>query len=462
MRRVRAPPNDLARRAPARRSSPTELEVVEAAVPRSCDSSETTREHAAPSRCARAPSAAFAATATTGIFFTGQIVSLAGTWMQNVALAWLVIELSDSPLAIGASPSGASCRSRSSGSSPASSPTASTTRQARHGDAGVRDGRSRSRSRSSTLTDTATLPIVYVLAALGGVALAFDAPGRQSLTFQMVGPRGASERRRAQLGPLQRLARDRPGDRRSRHRRRRHRPLLRHQRGQLPRRADRARDRPRGGAPSGRARPSTRMIAGVRRGFALRAGTTRSFALILTVVTLVVDRRLQLPRARAAARRRHAARRARGFRPPVRRVRARRPPRSARDGHLPRGELALFAVGTASFGVLAAPARRRHNAVLAGTLLFGIGIAFTLFTANANALVQLAAPDHLRGRVVSLYLLRSSGSRRSAASSPAGSPRSAGRRSHSPSPVSSHLRRSASRHVSRSRRLDAAAAQQFA
>ena len=40
-----------------------------------------------------------------------------------------------------------------------------------------------------TLTGTATLPIVYVLAALGGVALAFDAPGRQSLTFQMVGPR---------------------------------------------------------------------------------------------------------------------------------------------------------------------------------------------------------------------------------------------------------------------------------
>ena len=26
------------------------------------------------------------------IFFTGQLVSLAGTWMQNVALAWLVIE----------------------------------------------------------------------------------------------------------------------------------------------------------------------------------------------------------------------------------------------------------------------------------------------------------------------------------------------------------------------------------
>ena len=30
------------------------------------------------------------------IFFSGQLVSLAGTWMQNVALAWLVIELSGS------------------------------------------------------------------------------------------------------------------------------------------------------------------------------------------------------------------------------------------------------------------------------------------------------------------------------------------------------------------------------
>jgi len=36
------------------------------------------------------------------IFFTGQVVSLAGTWMQNVALTWLVIELSGSALAIGA------------------------------------------------------------------------------------------------------------------------------------------------------------------------------------------------------------------------------------------------------------------------------------------------------------------------------------------------------------------------
>jgi MFS family permease len=40
-----------------------------------------------------------------------------------------------------------------------------------------------------TLTGTASLPIVFVLAALGGIAFAFDAPGRQALTFQLVGPR---------------------------------------------------------------------------------------------------------------------------------------------------------------------------------------------------------------------------------------------------------------------------------
>ena len=34
------------------------------------------------------------------LFFAGQIVSLAGSWMQNVALAWLVLSLSRSPLAV--------------------------------------------------------------------------------------------------------------------------------------------------------------------------------------------------------------------------------------------------------------------------------------------------------------------------------------------------------------------------
>ncbi|HWN20500.1 MAG TPA: MFS transporter, partial [Gaiellaceae bacterium] len=35
------------------------------------------------------------------LFFTGQLVSVIGTWMQNIALAWLVVELTRSPLAVG-------------------------------------------------------------------------------------------------------------------------------------------------------------------------------------------------------------------------------------------------------------------------------------------------------------------------------------------------------------------------
>jgi MFS family permease len=53
------------------------------------------------------------------------------------------------------------------------------------------------------------------------------------------------------------------------------------------------------------------------------------------------------------------------------------------------------------FALLLAPVQ---NPYLAGALLVGIGVSFTLFTANANALVQLAAPDHLRGRLISVYL----------------------------------------------------------
>ena len=37
-------------------------------------------------------------------------------------------------------------------------------------------------------------------------------------------------------------------------------------------------------------------------------------------------------------------------------------------------------------------------------LLVVTGTCFTLWTSNANSILQLQAPDHLRGRVVSLYL----------------------------------------------------------
>ena len=149
--------------------------------------------------------------------------------------------------------------------------------------------------------------------------------------------------------------------------------------------------------------PSTRVIEGLRRGFAY-AWNDPQLRLILTVVTVVatVGFNFHVLVPLLAADTLHVGPEGFGL-------------LSASFGlGALIGALAtatfreaswrLFAVGTASFGVLVLLLAPVHNAYLAGTLLFGIGIAFTLFTANANALVQLAAPDHLRGRLIGLYL----------------------------------------------------------
>lgn len=41
--------------------------------------------------------------------------------------------------------------------------------------------------------------------------------------------------------------------------------------------------------------------------------------------------------------------------------------------------------------------------IAAGVLLFLVGVGFTAWSANSNAMIQLAAPDRLRGRIIGLY-----------------------------------------------------------
>ena len=336
------------------------------------------------------------------IFFTGQLVSLAGTWMQNVALAWLVIELSGSAIAIGALAFWRFVPFTVFGLV-----------------AGVVADRFESRKLVMatqggamaisialaivTLTGTATLPIVYVLAALGGIALAFDAPGRQSLTFQMVGPRelpnavalnsGLFNGSRI-IGPaiaglviaavgtglcfvvnavsflavLTALAIVRESE------------LV----------------------PVEKERGAT-IVGGIRRG-AIFAWNDPQLRLILAVVTVVstVGFNFHVLVPLLAADTLHVGPEGFGF-------------LSAAFGlGALVGALAAatfrgaswrhFAIGAGSFGVFALALAPVQNAVLAGMILFAIGISFTLFTANANALIQLAAPDYLRGRLIGLYL----------------------------------------------------------
>jgi MFS family permease len=336
------------------------------------------------------------------IFFTGQVVSLAGTWMQNVALAWLVIELSGSPLAIGVL---AFCRFV---------PFTIFGLVA-----GVVADRIESRKLVMatqaaamaisialaivTLTGTVTLPIVYALAALGGIALAFDAPGRQSLTFQMVGPRelpnavalnsGLFNGSRV-IGPaiaglliaavgtgvcfalnavsflavLTALALVRQEELRSVER-----------------------DR------------SAGVIGGIRDAFSY-GWNDPQLRLVLGVVTIVatVGFNFHVLVPLLAADTLHVGPEGFGLLSAAFGL-------GALVGALAAATFReaswqLFAIGTAAFGVLALMLAPVQNPYLAGVVLFGIGISFTLFTANANALVQLAAPDHLRGRLISLYL----------------------------------------------------------
>jgi MFS family permease len=337
------------------------------------------------------------------IFFTGQLVSLAGTWMQNVALAWLVIELSGSALAIGALAFWRFVPFTLFGLV-----------------AGVVADRIQSRKLVMatqacamaisialavvTLTGTATLPIVYLLAALGGIALAFDAPGRQSLTFQMVGPRelpnavalnsGLFNGSRV-IGPaiaglviaavgtglcfvvnavsflavLTALA------------------LVREEELRTVEKD-----------------PSTRVVDGIRRAFA-HAWNDPQLRLILAVVTVVstVGFNFHVLVPLLAADTLHVGPEGFGFLSAAFGLGALAGALAAATFRA--ASWRLFAIGTGSFGVLALMLAPVHNAVLAGVILVGIGVSFTLFTANANALVQLAAPDHLRGRLISIYLL---------------------------------------------------------
>ena len=336
------------------------------------------------------------------IFFTGQIVSLAGTWMQNVALAWLVIELSGSPLAIGAL---AFCR---------------FVPFTLFGlVAGVVADRIESRKLVMvtqaaamaisialavvTLTGTATLGIVYALAAIGGVALAFDAPGRQSLTFQMVGPRelpnavalnsGLFNGSRV-IGPaiaglliaavgtgvcfalnavsflavLTALALVREEELR---------PVVRDH--------------------------SARLVDGIRHAFSY-AWNDPELRLVLGVVTVVstVGFNFHVLVPLLAADTLHVGPEGFGLLSAAFGL-------GALVGALAAATFReaswrLFTIGTASFGVFALLLAPVHSEYLAAAVLVCVGISFTLFTANANALVQLSAPDHLRGRLISLYL----------------------------------------------------------
>lgn len=336
------------------------------------------------------------------LFFAGQVVSLAGSWMQNVALAWLVLQLSRSPLAVAG---------------------LIVCRFAPYTLLGIPAGAIVDRLDTRrlvmwtqaaamlisialaavVLTDTASLPLVYLLAALGGVTLVLDAPGRQTLTFEMVGPgelqnavalnSGLLNASRV-IGPalagvmiasvgigvcfavnafsflavLTALALMRTGELH---------PVEK--------------------------TPGASVLRGTREGLRF-AAVTPEIREVLTVVTLVglVGFNFNTLVPLLASDTLHVGARAFGL-------------LSAAFGagallgalvtaSLSRTSWRAFSAGAVGFSTLMLALAPVHDAWLAGILLAAIGACFTIFAASANALVQLGTPDHLRGRLVSLYL----------------------------------------------------------
>jgi MFS family permease len=120
------------------------------------------------------------------LFFSGQLISLVGTWMQSVAQSWLVYRITGSSLLLGsvgfasqfpvllAAPLGGIVADRYNrrnvviGTQIASMTLAFILA-------------------ALTLTNKITIAEIFVLAALLGVVNAFDVPGRQSFLFEMVG-----------------------------------------------------------------------------------------------------------------------------------------------------------------------------------------------------------------------------------------------------------------------------------
>jgi MFS family permease len=337
------------------------------------------------------------------LFFTGQVISVSGTWMQNVALAWLVVELTSSPLAVGVL---AFCRFIPFTVFGLFAGVVADRIDNRKLVIGTQTVSMIFSAAFAVLVvgGLETLWVVYLLAILSSTALVFDAPGRHALTFQMVGREelpnavalNASLFNASRVvGPalagvliaafgvavcfaintvtfLAVLA-----------------GLLMMRREELvPLEAS--------------GKPPTMMKA-IGEGFAWarRSPDARLVLAIVTVVSTVgFNFHVILPLLASDTL---------DTGPEVFGILSACFGGGALVGallsaSLGRASWKVLVLGTGGFSVCLLALASLTTVWLCGALLFFTGICFTLWTSNASSILQLRAPDHLRGRVVSLYL----------------------------------------------------------
>ena len=337
------------------------------------------------------------------LFFTGQLVSVIGTWMQNIALAWLVVELTHSPLAVGLL---AFCRF-----------IPFTVLGLFAGVVADRfDNRRLVIVTQATsmafsallavlvLTGPPPLWLIYVLAVLSSTALVFDAPGRHALTFQLVGREELSNAvsLNASLFNASRVVG----------------PALAgvliaafgvgvcfaiNAVSFLAVLASLLLMRPAELVPLVREGLPPTLMRGIREGLSYVRHTPQArlvLAIVTVVSTLGFNFHVILPLL--ASETLDTGPRVFGILS------------AFFGGGALTGALLSAALGRASWKVLVAGTGGFSLSLLAlapvttvwpaAVLLFATGACFSLWTANANTILQLGAPDQLRGRVVSIYL----------------------------------------------------------
>jgi MFS family permease len=344
------------------------------------------------------------------LFFGGQVVSVTGTWMQNVATAWLVLELTGSPVAVGllalfqflpftllSLPAGVLLDRLDARRTVIATQALSLVFAAALA--------------ALTLADVVAVWHVYVLTALRGTVLVLDNPGRQALTFQLVGRgelpnavalnstlfnaarvvgpavggvlvatvgvgiafalnavsflavlAGLLRMRERELFPLDRDEDDAPG-----------------------------------------------LLRGTREAFDYVRRTPLVAAVLGTVLAvsmLAFNFHVLLP---------VLARETLDAGPDAFGILSASFGAGALVGALAaatrgRASARTFVVGAAVFGAAELALAPLGSLAAASAVLFVTGLAFTTWVANANASLQLAVPDRLRGRVLGFYFLAFNGS----------------------------------------------------
>jgi MFS family permease len=336
------------------------------------------------------------------LYFGGQVVSVTGTWMQNIAMAWLILELTHSPVAVGAL---ALCQFLPFTVFGLFAGVLVDRFDARRLVIGTQ-GASMVLAAAlavPTLLGDVTPWLVYLLAGLRGTVLVLDAPSRQALTYRMVGPRelpnavalnsslfnGARVVGPALGGAVVALAGAGfcfafnavsflavlAG------------LLAMHAEELLP--AERAESRP-------------RLLAGTREALAYVRRTPRAGTVLLLVAvisTFAFNFNVLLPVLTKFTL--HAGPSTFGIVTGCFGAGALIGALVAAT--LGRASMRLLLVAMTAYGLaelLLAPLR---SAPATGAMLFLIGLSFTMWTSNANSTLQLEAPGHLRGRVIGLY-----------------------------------------------------------